>query len=158
MSYCSACGTKQSPGATFCPNCGNAVATSIATAEPPAPAAPRPFAEPSRVPPPVAPPSVSGGFGTPVASPFAAPQASTTAVISLVTGIAAYVVLPVIGAIIAIIAGHMARKEIRESQGRLTGDGMALAGLILGYIHLVAGFCIVGIFVFGILAAIGAGR
>ncbi|MGH9710287.1 MAG: DUF4190 domain-containing protein, partial [Candidatus Acidiferrales bacterium] len=34
----------------------------------------------------------------------------------------------------AIILGHLAQTEIRKSGGRLQGDGMALAGLILGYL------------------------
>jgi competence protein ComGC len=32
--------------------------------------------------------------------------------------------------------GHISRAEIRRSGGRKTGDGMALAGLVLGYIGL----------------------
>jgi hypothetical protein len=31
----------------------------------------------------------------------------------------------------------MAKKRIRESAGLLTGDGLATAGLILGYLQLV---------------------
>ena len=34
------------------------------------------------------------------------------------------------------IMGHISRAEIRRSGGRKTGDGMALAGLVLGYIGL----------------------
>ena len=57
------------------------------------------------------------------------------AIVSLVAGLASYVVLPVIGAIVAIVTGHLARGEIRRTgEG---GAGMALAGLILGYVHLV---------------------
>jgi type II secretory pathway pseudopilin PulG len=37
----------------------------------------------------------------------------------------------------AIIFGHLAKTEIRQSRGRLQGDGMALAGLILGYLSVV---------------------
>lgn len=39
------------------------------------------------------------------------------------------------------ITGHMARREIRASQGLLTGDGMATAGLALGYLQLVLSVC-----------------
>lgn len=62
---------------------------------------------------------------------------STLAVASMICGILSW--LPVIhffGAIAAVITGHMAKKEIRESNGTLTGDGMALTGLILGYAQL----------------------
>ena len=41
----------------------------------------------------------------------------------------------------AIIMGHISRRQIRESGEQ--GDGMALAGLILGYIGLVLGIIFV---------------
>jgi hypothetical protein len=62
---------------------------------------------------------------------------STAATISLIFGVASWFALPVIGAIVAVVAGHMARAEIRRSNGAIGGDGLARAGLILGYIHLI---------------------
>ena len=59
---------------------------------------------------------------------------SSLAIASLVTGILGWTLVPVFGAIAAIITGHLAQKEIKESQGKLTGNSMATAGLILGYI------------------------
>ena len=50
---------------------------------------------------------------------------------SLVCG-CLFFILP--SAIAAIVMGHISRAEIRRSGGRKTGDGMALAGLVLGYI------------------------
>ena len=38
---------------------------------------------------------------------------------------------------LGIIFGHVARSEIKHSNGSITGSGMALAGLILGYLPLV---------------------
>jgi hypothetical protein len=64
------------------------------------------------------------------------PQTSTLAVVCLVTGIATWVIVPVLGAIIAVITGHMARNEVRASAGRISGDGLATAGLVLGYLQL----------------------
>ena len=61
---------------------------------------------------------------------------STMAIISLISGICAYIFLPFIGSLAAIILGHLAKKEIRESNGTITGNGMATAGLVLGYIQL----------------------
>jgi hypothetical protein len=57
------------------------------------------------------------------------------AIVSFVFGIASYVVCPVVGAIIAVITGHMARGQIRRTGE--SGNGFAIAGLVLGYIHLV---------------------
>ena len=67
-----------------------------------------------------------------------APATSTLAVVSLVFGILAWCVLPFIGAIVAVICGHLARSEIRHSSPdqRQEGDGMAVAGLVLGYAQL----------------------
>jgi len=62
---------------------------------------------------------------------------STTAIVSLVFGIICWIAIPFIGAIVAIICGHAARAEIRRAPpGSIEGDGMAIAGLILGYLHL----------------------
>ena len=61
---------------------------------------------------------------------------STLAIISLIAGIAAYVFLPGIGAITAIITGHIAQNEIKQSNGLIKGQGMATAGLILGYVQI----------------------
>jgi hypothetical protein len=74
-------------------------------------------------------------------------QASSLSIVSLVSGIACWFVLPLIGAIIAVITGHMAKKEIRESAGRLSGVEMANAGLTLGYVHLVLSAIMVCCFV-----------
>lgn len=53
---------------------------------------------------------------------------------SLVCGIVGWLMFPVVAPILAIIFGHLARGQIRHSgEG---GGGMALAGLLLGYINL----------------------
>ena len=62
---------------------------------------------------------------------------NTTAIFSLIFGIVCWVAIPFLGAIAAVICGHVARGEIRRAPpGTMEGDGMALAGLILGYVHL----------------------
>jgi hypothetical protein len=72
-----------------------------------------------------------------------APQNSTTAIVSLVAGILGWTFVPGLGAIVAVITGHMAKSEIKKSMGTLGGDGMATAGLILGYSNIALGLCIV---------------
>jgi hypothetical protein len=77
-------------------------------------------------------------------------QTSSLAVISLISGIASYFIVPLLGAIAAIITGNMAKKEIAESAGRLTGEGMARWGMILGWVNVglsVVGLCL-GILIF----------
>jgi hypothetical protein len=67
------------------------------------------------------------------------------AIAALVCGIAAFVVG--ITCIPAIICGHIARRQIRRTGEQ--GDGMALAGLILGYVGVV--IFIVLVLVMGLL-------
>ena len=38
------------------------------------------------------------------------------------------------------VCGHLARGEIRRSQGQIEGDGLAVVGLVLGYVQLAFGF------------------
>lgn len=78
-----------------------------------------------------APPAV--GYAQPYGTPaYQAPTTNGMAIAALVCGCLGFVTC--ISGIVAIVLGHMARKQIRESGGTQQGDGMALAGLILGYL------------------------
>jgi len=61
---------------------------------------------------------------------------NTAAVVSLVCVILAWTALPLLGSLVAIVAGHGALRQIRASDGLETGEGMALAGLVLGWIQI----------------------
>ena len=53
---------------------------------------------------------------------------------------------PTIGSIIGLILGYMARNQIRDSGGTIGGEGLAKAGIILGWIGValaVLGVCLV---------------
>ena len=69
------------------------------------------------------------------------PPTSSLSLTSMIMGIVGWVLLPIVGGLIAVITGHMAKKEIRQSNGLLGGDGMATAGLVLGYSNLALGVC-----------------
>src|SRR5215472_1084993 len=77
----------------------------------------------------------------PSAYPIAV-RASTNplAGISLAFGIG-QVFFPVFGALIAIVCGHVARSQIRSTGEQ--GDGLALAGTVLGYIGVAIPILIV---------------
>lgn len=77
-------------------------------------------------------------------------RTSIAAVLSLLFGVLAWVMLPFFGAVVAVICGHAARAEIRRSDGSVDGDGMALAGLVLGWLHLLFVLLIV-LLVFGFI-------
>lgn len=83
---------------------------------------------------------------------------SSLSVVALVFGILGWTLLPGIGAVVAIITGHMARGEIRRSAGQLEGDGMAVAGLVLGWLAVGMTIAAIAAFLlfFGGIAAIAA--
>ncbi len=88
---------------------------------------------------------------------------STLAIVSLVSAILGFTFIPVIGTIVALITGYMARNETRSIPPRVSGDGLATAGIIMGWIQvalLVIGVCCTiayFVFVIGIFAASGGG-
>src|SRR5262245_39507322 len=62
--------------------------------------------------------------------PFGPLAISGKAILSLVCGLLFFIPMAFIA---AIIFGHLSLSEIRRSAGRLKGQGMAIAGLVLGY-------------------------
>ncbi len=88
-------------------------------------------------------------------------QQSNTALIALVLGIVSFVGLSIFAAIPAVILGRNARKEIQASGGMITGDGMAQAGIVLGWINIgltlfvACAFCAIPLL--GILGASAGG-
>jgi len=79
---------------------------------------------------------------------------STTAIISLAFGVVCWVGIPFVGALVAVICGHTARAEIRRAPpGSIDGEGLAIAGMILGYAHLVL-IAFLVILVFGFLGGL----
>lgn len=63
-------------------------------------------------------------------------QTSGLAIASLVLGILSFFTIGLTG-IPAVICGHIARSKIKRSGGARTGSGLALAGLICGYIGFI---------------------
>jgi type IV pilus assembly protein PilA len=114
MQTCSRCKASVQEGVSFCPSCGNGL---------------------SGIPAPL--------FGRSPLSP-AIPTAYTGAQVtsgkataSLICGIVAYVILPFLAAIPAILLGHLALSDIKKKAGQLTGSGLAIAGMVMGYAQLV---------------------
>ena len=90
------------------------------------------------------PPPPGGGYGVPppgfgmppgpAGYPMGPPTANPLAVVSLVLGLVFCIPGSGIG---AIICGFIARSAIAREPMRYTGAGMALAGIILGFGHLL---------------------
>ena len=69
------------------------------------------------------------------------------AVWALVLGIASLVFCCLPSAIPAIICGHLARSRIEPTPATASGRGMAMAGLIMGYVSVVVFIlaCVLGV-------------
>ena len=65
--------------------------------------------------------------------PAGPPQTSGKAIGSLICGLFAWLFPISLG---AVVLGHWALSEIRQSAGRLKGQGLATAGLVLGYMGI----------------------
>ncbi len=87
-------------------------------------------------------PSAAGAVPPPLApavgaaNPFTGtPKRCGLATVSLVCGICTFVLFPLffVFMIPAIVCGHVAQSRIKKAKGALVGGGMALAGLIMGY-------------------------
>jgi hypothetical protein len=76
---------------------------------------------------------------------------SPLAIWSLVLGIAALVFCCLPLAIPAVICGHLARSRVSQAPQAVSGSGMALAGLITGYLGIAATILAV---IVGMVAAI----
>ena len=88
-------------------------------------------------PPPAAPPPPPGfdyGAGAPA-------MMASKATGALVCGIVGLLLCGVVLGPVAIYLGTQAKKEIRSSDGRLKGEGLATAGIVMGIIALI-GFII----------------
>ena len=143
---CGRCGATNTPGAKFCPACGNSL--------PPEPAA----GLPAR---PQAGAGSGGGVGlpgynvvsdhlsgSPVAAPAVTPRSTNgLAIAAMVLGI---VWVYWIGSILALIFGYIAKGQINQSAGRQGGKGMAIAGIVLGWVGIgTLLLCIVAVMVGG---------
>lgn len=82
---------------------------------------------------PTAPPAVTAypaGY-TPSAP---APRTNAMAILSMVSSILGLTLLPIVGSIVGVVTGHIARRQIRESGEQ--GLGPATAGVAIGWVGI----------------------
>ncbi len=91
---------------------------------------------------------------TPAYGPF--PKTSNNAIAALILSIVAWVVCPIIPAIIALVLASKADKEIVASNGWVTGAGLVTASKIVAWINigLYAALIAIGVLVL-VVAAVG---
>ncbi len=87
--------------------------------------------------------------GAPAGSAGAAPEGTSgNAVASLVLGIVGLVIFPLVPSILAIVLGRSAKRDIHQRPG-LAGEGMATAGIVLGWVGVAV--VVVGVVLFVLL-------
>ncbi len=122
--HCPFCGSSVEKGSVFCQNCG----VSITGAEKPTPApAPQPVPQSQYQ-------DGTAAYQSPTTTVYVAQPATqddSLATVSLVMGILGFVCLFGIGSIIAVITGHISYSRSKTP--------VAIAGLVLGYIPIIAG-------------------
>jgi hypothetical protein len=116
------------------------------TATPPEP----PDRGPTPPPPPAPPPAYgqqTGGYGY-----QSTPSTNGLAIASLVLGIA-QIFICIIGTVLALVFGYISRRQIDESGGTQGGRGMAVAGIILGWIGVGLSIVYIIIIVIAVIAS-----
>ena len=82
----------------------------------------------------------ASGYSTQPAIPPSAPALGTTngfAIASLVLGIVGITGFPLIPSVLALIFGYKGKKQIDRSGGAEQGRGIAIAGIVLGWIGTI---------------------
>ena len=102
------------------------------------------FPNASLPPPPIPQGSGAYGYQQPPAGPV---KTSGLSIASLVLGILSMLGLTILTGIPAVICGHMGLSAIGKSRGSLKGGGLAIGGLVTGYLAIVIGaVLIIGMF------------
>ncbi|GHC63789.1 DUF4190 domain-containing protein [Roseibacillus persicicus] len=85
-------------------------------------------------------------------------QQNTMALVSMILGIVSVVFCTggFLTGIPAIICGHIARKQFRNSPTPQTGEGMATAGLILGYLMTILSILVIVAYIVFVVVAVGS--
>jgi hypothetical protein len=78
------------------------------------------------------------------------------AVAALVFGILGLTALFVVGSVIALVFGYMGKSQIARSNGTETGRGMAITGIVLGWIGVAIGILLVIAIVIGVFLLAGS--
>jgi uncharacterized protein DUF4190 len=78
------------------------------------------------------------------------PPTNSKATTSLVLGICGVLLCPLVLSVPALVFGYQARREIDSGTGAAGGRGMAIAGIVLGWIGLIFGLLLLVFFVFAL--------
>jgi hypothetical protein len=92
----------------------------------------------------------------PAFGPPAAPGTSKQAIFSLVLGCISFC-LPLVLSVPAIVLGFLGLSAINKSGGQMAGKGMAITGLVLGFVTLPL-FVVYALFFYGVIVGVTTAR
>jgi len=79
---------------------------------------------------------------------YAPPPTAPLAIWSLALGLGSFAMAGPLASIPGVICGHLALRRIRQSNGVIQGRGMAIGGLVAGYINILLCLVVIGGIVF----------
>lgn len=112
---CAKCGVANVPGSKFCNNCGYSLAPA------------------GEVPPPPGVAPVPPGQSMPAVRTLPPVITADNAKVALILGIISWVLCGLPTGIPAVVLGRKAIRQIKQSRGRLKGEEIAMAGVVMGY-------------------------
>jgi len=121
MNYCPECGSKVDQESRFCPNCGYDLSQAFSNV---------PLSTPS---PPIQ-------YSTPPVHPQYYKSDNTKGIIALVFGIVGFIIMPIIGSIVAIILGSLSRSQEEDKTLGTVGIVLGILGLLCWIIFFVSLF------------------
>jgi hypothetical protein len=104
-----------------------------------------------------APEAAPAAPAAPTVTVVSSEKTNTLSIVALVSGIVGLTFIPFLASIVAVVTGHMARAEVRRTGEQ--GGGLALAGLIMGYVGIGLAVIVISLlFAFlGVVIASGMG-
>ena len=87
---------------------------------------------------PAPPPSATG--------PYEPAVTNGTAEASLVLGILGLTFVPLVASVVGLVLGYVAKGQIDRSSGQQTGRGLAVAGIVLGWIGIAFAVAVMALF------------
>lgn len=85
---------------------------------------------------------------------YVPPKNNSNAIAALCCAIGAWMVCPIVPAIVALVLANNAEREIKASGGTQTGEGLAQAAKIVSWIHLALIGAVIVLFV--LIAVVGS--
>ncbi len=65
------------------------------------------------------------------------PRTNALAIIAIICSILGLMGVPIVGSVLGIVLGQIAKKDISNSQGTQTGDSIAKVAIVIGWVGVI---------------------